>query len=218
MPFALLLDETLRPFVRGARRLEPWIKLMDLQTEMLERARGFFLYRWFGHATPFEGRRPVVAIVNLGQLKTRLLAVRQAETGADPLGPSLLEPLAGMAGSALGLLLSPSGAVAASYAAFRLSRSFITKAVALLNMLTLGVVPFAFGWLIAGIGLPLSLVLALFVGPQLPALLASFARLGIALRRFWEIVSGPRDRVANPVLRELLELGDRVAALLVQLV
>src|SRR5437868_76489 len=44
--------------------------------------------------------------------------------------------------------------------------------------------------------------------------LGAAAELIDALRRFWEQVTGPREAVRNPLLREILLLGDRTAALL----
>src|SRR3954447_15715517 len=173
-----------------------------------------WLVRWFGTDVPLDGLRLSVAIDNLDALRAQFglvsLAQRAAPAGAGgPGGPSLAEPLAGLAGGLAGLVLSPSGSISLVYAAAWVTRGAVAVVLAVLNELTLRPLPLGFGLVLA---LPITLVVAAVLAAD-RGLTASLAQLLILVRRFWEQITGPRDRVANPVLRAALDLLDGVAAL-----
>jgi hypothetical protein len=70
-----------------------------------------------------------------------------------------------------------------------------------------------------GLGLPIGLI-AYSAGGELREVfdfLGACAELAVPLQQFWEQVTGPREAVRNPLLRELLVLGDRAAALVASL-
>src|SRR5579871_1402666 len=108
MPFALLLHHTFHVLQKGAKALEPWNQLVVLEQILTDRARSAFLVHWFGPGLPLYGLSLRIAIDNLKELQLRYQAVVAATT-PDASGLNLTEPLAGIGGAAVGMLISPTG-------------------------------------------------------------------------------------------------------------
>jgi hypothetical protein len=212
VPFALLLQTNTKPIIDAAELLAPWERLAFLEMQMLERARSTFLVRWFGSATPISGLSVAIAIDNIDELRARFGLVSQAVRagGAGPVdGPGLLEPLSGLAGGLAGAIFSPGGSMALGFLAARVKRSVALTIVATLNVLTFGLLPTAVGLLLI---LPLTVGLFGTLRPAQLRLVAELGPLLIAVRRFWDALRGPRDRL-HPVVAAALTAGDALAGL-----
>jgi hypothetical protein len=225
MPIALLLHEVTAAFRYGARVLNPWNHLVQVEELLIDRARSAFLFKWFGTALPLKGFHVRVAIANIGELRERYEKVK-AEVRKRAEGPNLTEPIFGMAGVAAGMILTPGVALGTTIAIVRsLDWQIGTLAAVLqgvLSFLAILISPF-----VGGIVVALSPLLAAggFVGylqmgvanaPELRAifdLLGGLARLLDAATRFIKLLLGPRSEVKNPVLAGLLHLFDQLARL-----
>ncbi|MBB6253149.1 hypothetical protein [Nitrospirillum iridis] len=220
MPLALLLQETVYTLRWGAFHLEPWNHLVRVEELLIDRARGAFLIHWFGRALPLRGSRVSVVIDNLDALRTQYFRARSS-LAPDIGGPNLAEPLSGLAGEVLGIALSPTAALLAVAVMVRdlpywlrtLSGALGWKAWLLI------LEPLA-GPVIGPILLPLAvferLVLAITNPGQLRdvyALLSAAALFLIAATAFLKVLLGPRDKIANPLLRDILGLFDQLAGL-----
>lgn len=224
MPIALLPELT-RILLRTGRVLSPWSRLAELEEQVLRRARGAFLVHWFGTSVPVQGLHLHVAIRNIEELRRRYLLVERSMPGpATEL--NLLGPLAGIGGLVVGMAMSPVGWIlVARYVgdiADRLVGGTSGGIIAMIYRLA--------GFLLApllviGLGLPAALVGALAVavggGPTGRAayeLLGELAMLIDSAVRFWDLVTGPRSAVRNPVLLRILNVLDRFAGLFAQVI
>ncbi|MCI0477619.1 MAG: hypothetical protein L0Y55_15345, partial [Anaerolineales bacterium] len=118
MPLILLLQDTFGKFsrnvscvgeldlFRGVNCLTEWNKLIALEETLLLRARGIFMFRWFGPNLPMHGGDVRVAIGNLDALTARYLELRR-QLLAEHRGANLTGPVAGLAGSLTGALVAP---------------------------------------------------------------------------------------------------------------
>jgi hypothetical protein len=224
MPLAILLQEHLGVLTKGVTKVARWQGATETLTLVVARLRSAYLVRWFGTPLPVAGLALRVAFVNLADLRSRWLAIGGARRGPTPaIGPSLTEPLLGMGGTLVGILASPAYGMLLGAAAASLLDTLFVQIFGVVNWLTVGLTGTAvFG--IVGVAGGAGLLWILSAGAisgQLREpfdLLGALAELAEPLVRFWEQVSGPREAVSNPLLRELLVLGDRAAALLALLI
>ncbi|MBV9788463.1 MAG: hypothetical protein JOZ51_09845, partial [Chloroflexi bacterium] len=216
MPLALLLQQTFTALARSARPFNDWIVLVELEDLLLERVRSAFLVHWFGPLLPLEGRTLRVSIANIGALRARYQMLRAGMRPDQP-GVNLTEPLAGLAGTFGGILSMPLYGIPLGVVIAVKARGWLVKLLGALNAATLGALfpglavlafPGAIGGaLLAGIFAP---------GQVRPAidLLGAVAEMMEALRGFVEQLLGPREGVRNPLVRLILQIGDRLAALM----
>ena len=216
MPLALLLQDVFRPLFRGVRDSAPLGRLPDLEAILLERARSYYMTRWFGAALPLDGLRLHVTIDNLDALRARFQAASR-QTPRDERGPNLTEPLAGLFGMLAGAVLSPTGMILVSVALF--VKRGVSIGWGILALLFGPALGSAVAGILIGLGTPLGLGVLPFVSDN-PAvagtvrLLGAFTVLLIAVTGFLNILTGPREGVRNPLLRSILEVFDRLANLL----
>jgi hypothetical protein len=222
VPIALLPELT-RTLARAGRMLAPWSRLVLLEEQVLRRARGAFLVHWLGTSVPVRGLQLHVAIRNIDAFRQRYLAVERSMPGpATPL--NLLGPLAGIGGLVVGMAMSPTGWVLVARYADEIADRLIGGTAGGI----LGLVYRLFGYALApvlglGLGLPVALAGAfagvLGGGPAPRAvyeLLGELAMLIDAVVRFWDVLTGPRGAVRNPLLRRILHVLDRFAGLFAQ--
>lgn len=219
MPIALLLQKFVKALQKGGRELSPWIAMIATEELLLGRARSAFLVHWFGGGLPLYGFYLRVAIENLPALRERYREV-SGRTLPSRGGLNLTEPLAGLAGTAIGILLSPTGAILGSYAVIRFLWRAGGGVLAILGALVAGPLITAIGTGAAVVLLPVGFIFGLAAGgtgePVILAgcqLLAALAGLLVAVTRFLDQLMGPREAVRNPLLRLFLDLLDRVAPL-----
>ncbi|OYY91542.1 MAG: hypothetical protein B7Y45_03015 [Sphingomonas sp. 28-66-16] len=235
MPIALLLQSDFQRLVRAARPLDTWREVLALEALVIDRARGAFLSDWFGAAVPRTSDQLLIGIVNIEALGEQYRIARARSIGGDT-GANLTEPVAGLAGMAAGLLLSPSGSILALYGLLRTATGtlplvifhllFSTRAFGAALSLGFAGVVVGLGAGAAAILLPIGFLAAIIyiaissgrpgAGQLAFELLGALARLFEALPRFVAQILGPRSGVRNPLIRSLLELFDSVAALMAQ--
>ncbi|MFL6120428.1 hypothetical protein [Actinophytocola sp.] len=231
MPVALLLQKVLDTLRASAAALSPWTEIVTLEATIVERARSAFLMHWFGRRLPMEGLSLRARIVNIGELDRQFLAAqRSVPTSAG--GPNLTEPLLGFAGMLAGMALSPAGAIAGASLLLRFSAfsvGVLVKAIVWLAapfLLGLALVAAPRGTSILVIGgltaLGAAFALSAAVGEDRPLravfdVFGALARFMNAAVIFLDQLAGPRAEVRNPLLRRLLDLADRFAGLVSQL-
>jgi hypothetical protein len=227
VPLALLLQKftVLRA---AAAALTPWLEIVPLESTIVERARGAFLVHWFGPRLPFEGINIRAYIVNIEDLARRHHLAEQSIPKSVP-GPNLTEQLLGVAGLIAGILITPGGAIAGGYAMAHIA-GFSVKAV----FTALGWIAFS-GVLVVGLILA-PLPTAVLIGGAVTAAAGGFALLGGisdsrelrsvfnlfgSLARFMNAtvtwlsqLTGNRSEIRNPLLRQILDVADRLAPLL----
>lgn len=228
MPIALLLTSLSTPLAGLAAAFERWNAVLRLEAVVVDRARSAFLVDWFGNRLPRTNGRLRIVISNIDALGERYREARSRSMGGQT-GPNLLEPVAGMAGMMAGMLISPSGAVMYLYAAVRQSVCLIASI-----LLTLIYHPHFIG-IFTGLGGAVALVLlpiALIGGIVIAAIGAAAnssltlafeavgdaARMLQSLTRLINLLTGPREAIRNPLVRSILHLLDRVAAVMAQLI
>ncbi|GGS77878.1 hypothetical protein GCM10010156_40850 [Planobispora rosea] len=216
MPLALLLQARLGVVVRGVRALPAWARAFDTLALVWHRRRSEWLVRWFGVGLPVEGAALRAVPVNRAELGAALRTAGGREAGG---GPNLYEPLAGLTGTLTGLLAAPTTGLALALLVNRLIPEWWAQLASGLTWITLGLpVTLSLG-VIGGGGLLALLFLPVpLLGSARPVhlLLGEIPLLYGALRRLWEQVSGPRERVRHPLLKAGLELADRVVTLAAQ--
>jgi len=231
MPVALLLQKMIDALKASAGALSPWTEIVPLEATIVERARSAFLMHWFGRRLPMDGLSLRAHIVNIAALDRQFLAAQRSVPTSQG-GPNLTEPLLGFAGTLAGMAMTPAGAIAGASLLLRFSAFGIGVLVKALVWLA---VPALLGFgLIAAPG-----GTAVLVGGGLAALGAAFALAAAigedrplravfdvfgALARFMNAsvillrqLGGPRAEVRNPLLRRILDLADRFAGLMSQL-
>lgn len=230
MPIGLLLTSLSAPLAGMATAFERWNAVLRLEAVVMDRARGAFLVEWFGVRLPRLDSRLRVVIANITALGERYREARAQSKGGQT-GPNLLEPVAGLAGMAVGMFISPSGIIMYLYVKIR--ESMCAVAASLLTILYSPIFLAEFtglGTAAAAILFPLALlggfVVAIVAAAQgangvmvmAYELVGDATRAIQALTRFINLLTGPREAIRNPLLRGILELVDRVAALFAQLI
>lgn len=216
MPLSLLLAQQFTVLTDGVRKLSRWESLTDTFALVARRLRSAFLVQWFGASLPVAGLDLQVTISNLDELQARWAVVTQGRRN-DPgsPGPNLTEPLLGATGMLAGVLTVPvNGVVAAVLLGTVLRRLWQKLLVGLAGISGLGLVAL----LIVSPLFGLTLIAYAISGQasDLYELLGAVAALALPLRRLWAQLSG-REPIRNPLLRQLVTLADRLAALLAQL-
>jgi len=178
MPIALLLQSTFAVYRKGSTLLDPWLAMVRIEELLIGRARSAFLVHWFGDRLPVRDNRLQVSIANLRALRQRWEAVTRQQPETDR-GINLTEPLAGLAGTLVGVILSPAGAILGVHGAIRLLVTGVTEAGGLLAGLIAGPVATAVGAVVGVLLLPLGLALAaLFGAAEQSALRELYRMLG----------------------------------------
>lgn len=235
MPIALLLQQDFQRLARAATVLDRWREVLAIEALVIDRARGAFVVTWFGTAVPRRGDALSIGIVNIEALGEQFRRARARSLGGDT-GANLAEPVAGLMGTAVGLLLSPSGSILAIYGLLRTATGtlpfilfhllFSTGRVGGALLLGAAGVVAGVGAGVAAVLLPIGLIGSILyiafsagrpgTGQLAYELLGALARLGEALPRLVAQLLGPREGVRNPLVRSMFELVDRLAALLAQ--
>ncbi len=216
MPLSLLLTQQLTILNEGVRKLGRWEGITDTIALVARRLRSAYLVRWFGTAVPVEGLDVVVTIANVDELQARYRSVMAGNRGATRGGPNLTEPLLGAGGMLAGAFAFPVNAMVLSMVIGGLAGSLWQKLVAALGWVSGG--GFLTGLLLVAAPLLAIGLLAQGVGggaADTVDLLGALATLALPMKRLWDQLSG-RAPVRNPLMRQLLLLGDRLAALLAQ--
>jgi hypothetical protein len=230
MPLSLLLQEAVYTFRWGAYHLEPWVHLVRTEELLIDRARSAFLVHWFGSGLPLHGSFVKIVLENIKELSEHYYRV-VASLAPNPEGLNLTEPLAGLIGELAGIALSPTTVLLAI-------TLFLRKLPAWLQILGLGLAsalalvaprvalgvaffPSALGIVIGSLFFPIAILGGLGYAIAHPddlrkvyALLGSAAMLLVAAGHFLQLLMGPRERITNPLLRDILEIFDRLAGLL----
>lgn len=236
MPVALLLQKMLDTLKAAAGALSPWTEIVTLEATIVERARSAFLVHWFGHRLPFDGLALRAHIVNVAELDAQFLAAQRSVLTSQA-GPNLTEPLLGFTGMLAGMLISPAGMITAvslvlRFVAFSLG-VFGTALLWVASLLAVGL-PFllAYGLIaapagttilvgggLAALGFGFALASALGDRREVRGVFDVFGSLAglmnatvILLRQ----LTGPRAEVRNPLLGRILDLADRFAGLMAQ--
>src|SRR5262245_55312770 len=219
MPLAILLQEQLSVLTKGVKKLERWEAATEAFSLVVDRLRSAYLVRWFGTALPSVGLALKVAFANMHELRARWIAIGAGRAGeTPPIGPNLTEPLLGASGTLVGIFATPLNSVLLGLALGSLVDRWWVRVLAVANWLTAGLLGTgALGLVgtVGGVGLLFALSAWAISGQprELFDLLGAIAELVEPLQRFWRQVTGPREAVRNPLLREILVLGDRTAAL-----
>jgi hypothetical protein len=228
LPIALLLTALSTSLADVAGAFGRWNSVLQLETVVIDRARGAFLVNWFGTRLPRSDGRLRIVIDNIEALGERYREARSRSMGGQT-GPNLLEPLAGMAGMAAGMFISPSGALMYLYGAVRWSSGPILATIlTITHSLPMTELFTGLGTAVAVVLFPLAfiggIILAAVSAGANNSLTLAFEALGDATRmvqaltRLINLFTGPREAIRNPLLRSILELFDRIAALFAQLI
>ncbi|MGV6874234.1 hypothetical protein ACUSIJ_16295 [Pseudochelatococcus sp. B33] len=226
MPIALF-PELSKALTQTAGRLAAWERLVPLEEQLLRRARGAFLVRWFGPLVPERRLNLYIAIDNIDALRARLEQA-QASMPGPAAEMSLLRPLATYSGVLLGSVFSVTGGFIAGYMVLEFLELLGTAWYEEVPKVLIGLIG---GPLMGALGPGLSLFLGLpvLVGFAVASamnadqttravhdLLGDLAAMLDAFFRFWDQLTGPVDEIRNPVLRGLVLLMNRIAHLFAQ--
>ena len=228
-----LLPELAGALLKLSKRLANWDRLGRIEEQLLRRARSAFLVRWFGTAIPEKNLNLLIHIDNIDALSQRYaLAERSRQRNNSRL--NLFAPLAGMVGVAAGLVFNPTGGTLIGTLMRMFDAGFsrdgfgaIFGEIMYRLFIEHGSMPF---WVsVAGFVLLLAAPLALGAGlvaglggePRVRAvynLLGDVAMLLDAFLGFWRQLIGPVEQIRNPLVRSIVQLLHRIAALVFQVV
>lgn len=227
-----LLPEMATALLRLGSRLTHWDRLARIEEQLLLRARSAFLVRWFGTAVPSQGLNLLIHIDNIHELRERYRLVDRSRPRSET-RLNLFAPLAGLVGVLAGLIFNPTGgtlAAAAIRSGFGLFASGGVLSIVLEILYRVFVEHLAAPGLFGVVG-----VVALLVSPVLlavglsagmggnPAVVAVYDLLGAAAMLvdaflgFWRQITGPVEQIRNPLVRAVMRLLHRIAALFIQL-
>jgi len=220
-PIALLLQEVARTLRRGSAELNPWVRIVQLEETLVDRARAAFLGDWYGGRLPIERLDLQIVITNIDALRARheeVLAAEQRRRQAAE-GPSLVEPLAGMAGTMAGAVLGAAMNPVGMGAGIALLIKLNARAMTYLKWIGLSVLGPAVLGLVLGIGVPAGLGgSGALVHNQFENLrLGRAAAEAIdAFNGFIGQIMGPPEEIKNPLIRDLMGVFHGFSALLSQ--
>jgi hypothetical protein len=217
VPLSLLLTQQLTILTAGAAKLARWEAITDTFALIARRLRSAFLVRWFGTALPVDGVDLRITLANLGDLRARYGLVTGPSRGGSGAGPNLTEPLLGGAGMLAGALAWPLNAMVGSMIIGSLVSRWWQQLLAGLGWVSAGGLVTA-ALLLSAPLLALGLIAEGLGGgsPDTYDLLGALAAMAAPLRRLWAQLSGA-EPARNPLLAQLMTLGDRLAALLAQI-
>lgn len=223
----LLLPELAAGLRKLGTQLGGWPRLTEIEELLLRRARGAFLVRWFGRGVPERQLSLLIVIANIDALRERYALVKQSMPG--PLPPmTLLRPLAGMAGFATGLFFSLSGVFLFAPHIRRmfeiLTDSWWREPATLFYSVVLNwIMPLLNPVLVVGLGVPFLVgwALAMALGGDresraIVRLMGDAAMMVDAFLAFWDQVTGPVERIRNPLVRAIVTILHRFAGLYAQ--
>lgn len=227
-----LLPEMARALLKLSGRLAGWDRLARIEEQLLRRARSAFLVRWFGTAVPEKNLNLLIYIDNIAELSDRY-ALAERSRKRDSRGLNLFGPMAGLVGVTAGLVFNPTGGtlIATLMRLFdggfsRNGFSAIFAEIVYRLFIEHGSVPFwvsAAGFLILLIAPAMALGVGLSAGmggePRVRAvynLLGDVAEMLDAFLRFWRNLTGPVDQIRNPLVKAMVQLLNRIAALFIQ--
>lgn len=234
MPLLLFPELTFQLWTTG-QKLAPWARLVGIEQTLLRRVESAYLSWWFGPRVPEKNLNLLIAIRNIDALKDQFQLAKRSRP--DPISQiSLLGPLAGISGMLVGAAMSPTGLVLIASQFKRITgaitgtawedRSLIKQILwgiggVFAFLIGLGLLP----GLAIGVGIPFGLFAALGLGiagdAQTRSIVTLLGDLGLfidALGQFWDQISGPRDKVRNPLLKRILVTLDKFAGLFIQVV
>lgn len=220
MPIAILPELT-RTLLATGRVLAPWNQLVELEHQLLRRARSAFIVRWFGTSVPESRLSLSIAIVNIDALRRRYHQATRSVT-AGPTGPNLLGPIAGIAGLLVGIAGSFPGTMLTAAHADEIFDHLVGDNIGS-GLLTMLFSLFG-GWIVP----PLVLLIGAGGSPAFLAaglssaigheptravvlLLGEAAAFITAASAFWEQLSGPREKIRNPLLARIMLFADGLA-------
>jgi hypothetical protein len=225
MPIALFPELTTTLAKVGAS-LFPWERLTTLEEQILRRARSAFLVHWFGTGLPERRLSLLIAIDNIAELRARYALVKRSMPGPLP-EMNLLRPIAGMAGFAAGLFFSPSGVFLFAPYIHRLF-DFLTDSwwgppASMIYSLLNWAMPLLGPGVLIGVIAPLLLAYTLGVAlggdrrsRAIVRLVGDVTMLADAFLVFWRQVTGPEEDIQNPVVKGIVVILRRFAALFAQ--
>lgn len=226
-----LLPEMAATLLKLSSRLTNWDRLARIEEQLLRRARSAFLVHWFGTGIPSNNLNLLIHIDNIEELRERYRIVDRSRQRHDS-RLNLFAPLAGMVGVVAGLVFNPTGGVLVATgvrAGFELFSSGGVLSVTLQVIYRVFVDHLVAPGLFSFVGL-----LALFVAPMLLAvgisagmggnprlvaiydLLGDVAMLADAFLGFWRQITGPVEQIRNPLVKAVMKLLHRIAALFIQ--
>jgi hypothetical protein len=217
VPIAIL-PEVVQALARTGQVLTPWNQLVELEEQLLRRARSAFIVRWFGTSVPEDRFSLAIAIVNIEALKARYHQAKESVV-AGPSGPNLFGPLAGLAGLLVGMVTSVPGIVmVADQLGHHLAGGDLKGDLLamLIGAIGVGIVP-PLVLLIAAAGAPVAAYggLAAAIGHEptraILLLLGEAAALFAAANVLWSQLKGPRSEVRNPLLAKILAFADSLS-------
>lgn len=227
-----LLPEMAATLLKLSSRLADWDRLARIEEQLLRRARSAFLVHWFGTGVPQQNLNLLIHIDNLDELRQRYRIVDQSRERHDS-RLNLFAPLAGMIGVVAGLVFNPTGGVLAATAVRTWFDMFSSGGVAWITLQVLyrlvvdhAIAPglFSGAGLLVLVAAPMLLAVGLSAGlggnPPVVAvhdLLGKIAMLVDAFLGFWRQITGPVDQIRNPLVRTVMRLLHRIAALFIQL-
>jgi hypothetical protein len=227
MPIALL-PELAKALTNVGGRLTPWNILAQLEEQLLRRARGAFLVRWFGRTVPERRLSLHIAIVNITDLRARYQQAKRSLPGPLP-ELNLFGPIAGAAGVAAGLFASPTGSIL--FAPYlhdvfaempeRWWRDPLAMFYALVGN---WIMPLAGPGLAVGLLAPVGILAAVALSIKgdrtshlAIRLLGEVALLIDAFLGFWDQFQGPVEEIRNPLVRGIMQVLGRVATVFAHL-
>lgn len=183
------------------------------------------MVHWFGRSVPAKELQLHIAIANVDAFRRRYLAVIRSMPGpATEL--NLMGPSAGLSGLLVGLALTPTGFIAIAKHAREISDVLVGRKYGGVLSLVYRILGWALGpALLIGLGLPISTagVFAAVLGGDDASrhayeMFGEVAMLIAVVVSFWDLITGPRALVKNPLLRRLLDTLDVLAGLFAQVI
>lgn len=232
MPLALFPELTFQLW-RTGQKLAPWSRLVGIEQTLLRRVESAYLTAWFGPRVPEKQLNLFIAIRNIAALRDQYQLAKRSRP--DPISRiSLLGPLSGIAGALVGAAMSPTGLILIATQMKRIvaavsgsdwwgKQSLFKKILIVIGAIvfmipggnTIYMAAALSGGLFAAIGFGIA---GDATARSVVTLLGDLGLMIDAMGRFWDQLTGPRDKVKNPLLKRILETLDRFAGLFIQFI